>query len=73
MTHSFSSVPTNSDIEYTLKWLCLTHITCYKICQLPAQYWWFSPGTLASSNIKTDCHDMTEIIVLSGVYPQSNK
>jgi hypothetical protein len=25
--------------------------------------WWFSPGTPVSSTNKTDCHDITEILL----------
>ena len=42
--------------------LRLTRIARDKVCQLPAQGWWFSPGTSASSR-KTDRHDMTEILL----------
>jgi len=30
---------------------------------LLATGWWFSPGTLVSSTNKTDCHDITEILL----------
>jgi hypothetical protein len=41
----------------------LDTILCDKICQWLATGWWFSPGTPVSSNIKTDCHDITEILL----------
>ena len=34
-----------------------------KVCQLPAQGLWFSPGTQASSTTNTDRHNMTEILL----------
>ena len=36
---------------------------CDKVCQWLATVWWFSPGTLVSSTNKTDCHDITEILL----------
>ena len=36
---------------------------CDKICQWLATGRWFSPGTLVSSTNKTDCHDITEILL----------
>ena len=32
---------------------------CDKVCQC----WWFLPGTTVSSTDKTDCHDITEILL----------
>jgi hypothetical protein len=34
-----------------------------KVYQLLAHGRWFSPGTPASSTIKTDCHDIAEILL----------
>ena len=34
-----------------------------KVCQLLAADWWFSQGTPVSSTNKTDCHDITEIVL----------
>ena len=45
---------------------------CDKVCQWLAAGWWFSPGTPVSSTIKTDCHDMIEIllkVVLNTITP----
>jgi hypothetical protein len=40
-----------------------------KVCQWPATgRWWFSPGTLVSSTSKTDCHDITEILLKVALY-----
>jgi hypothetical protein len=34
-----------------------------KVCQLLATGQWFSPGTPVSSTNKTDCQDITEILL----------
>ena len=34
-----------------------------KVCQLLAADWWFSQGTPVSSTNKTDCHNITEIVL----------
>jgi len=36
---------------------------CDKVCQWPATGLWFSPSTLVSSTNKTDCHNITEILL----------
>ena len=36
---------------------------CDQVCQWLATGRWFSTGTLVSSTIKTDCHDITEILL----------
>jgi hypothetical protein len=36
---------------------------CEKVCQWLATGWWFSQGTPVSSTNKTDCHDITEILL----------
>ena len=36
---------------------------CDKVCQWLATGRWFSPGTSVSSTIKTDCHDIAEILL----------
>ena len=36
---------------------------CDKVCQSLAGGWWFSPGTPVSSTNKTDCHDITEVLL----------
>jgi hypothetical protein len=38
-----------------------------KVYQLLARGWWFSPGTLASSTIKTGRHHIAEILLKKGV------
>jgi hypothetical protein len=37
-------------------------LVCEKVYQQLATDWWFSPGPPLSSN-KTDCHDITEILL----------
>ena len=38
--------------------------SCDKVCQWLAAGWpWFSSGTLVSSTNKTDCHNITEILL----------
>jgi hypothetical protein len=44
---------------------------CDEICQCLVTDLWFSPGTSVSSTNKTDCHNMTEILLkvaLSTIY-----
>jgi hypothetical protein len=36
---------------------------CDKLCQWLAADWWHSPGTPISSTNKTDCYDITEILL----------
>ena len=36
---------------------------CDKVFQWLATGWWFSPGPPVSSTNKTDCHDITEILL----------
>ena len=36
---------------------------CDKVCQWLATGWWFSSGLLVSSINKTDCHNITEILL----------
>ena len=36
---------------------------CDKVCQWLATCRWFCPGTPVSSTNKTDCHDITEILL----------
>jgi hypothetical protein len=40
---------------------------CDKVCQWLATGWWFSPGTPVSSTNKTECHDITEILLKVGL------
>ena len=48
---------------------------CDKVCQWLAAGQWFSPGPPVSSTNKTDCHDITEILlkVVLNTIKQSNK
>ena len=41
----------------------INQLICNKDCQLLATGRWFSPGTPVSSTNKTDCHDITEILM----------
>jgi len=36
---------------------------CDKVCWWLVTGWWFSPGPQVSSTNKTDCHDITEILL----------
>ena len=57
-------------------WGVLNTTFCDKVCQWLATGRWFSPGTLISSTNKTDCHDITEIllkVVLSIIKPNQTK
>ena len=46
-----------------LRRVVLDTTLCDKVCQWLAAGWWFSLGTLVSSTNKTDCHDITEILL----------
>ena len=47
-----------------IPWRGVLDTTCYdKVCQWLATGRWFSPGTLISSTNKTDCHDITGILL----------
>ena len=37
--------------------------SCDKVCQCLATGRWFSPGAPVSSNNKTDCHDIADILL----------
>ena len=50
-----SSNPTQADV--------LDTTLCDKVCQWLAAGLWFSLGTPVSSINKTDCHDITEILL----------
>ena len=41
----------------------IQHYTCDKVCQWLAAGQWFSPGTSVSSTNKTDCYDITDILL----------
>jgi hypothetical protein len=44
-------------------WVVLDATLCDKVCLWLATGWWFSLGTLVSSTNKTDCCDITEILL----------
>jgi len=51
------------ELEPCSRWGVLNATLCDKVCQSLATCQWFSPGTLVSSTNKTDCHDITEILL----------
>ena len=57
----------------TFTYQCTT--LCDIVCQWLATSWWFFLGTPVSSTNKTDCHDMTEILlkVALNTIKQTNK
>ena len=48
-------------IRISIRVRCTT--LCDKVCQWLVTGQWFSPGPLVSSTNKTDCHDITEILL----------
>ena len=61
--------------QLQLKWGAL-YILCDKVCQWLAAGQWFSPGPPVSSINKTDCHDITEILLkvaLNTIKPNQTK
>jgi hypothetical protein len=44
-------------------WGVLDTILCDKVCQWHTAGLWFSLGTMVSSTNKTDCHDISEILL----------
>ena len=42
---------------------CTRYNIYEKVCQWLSTGWWFSPGTTVFSTNKTDCHDITEILL----------
>ena len=55
MSVNFAEIEVTATIDTTL---------CDKVCQWLATGRWFSPGTAVSSSNKTDCHNMTEILLI---------
>ena len=53
---------------YHTKRVCLT---CTEVCQFPVQVQWFSISTYASFVNKTDCFDMTEILLNVVINPDN--
>ena len=60
-------------IQISIRRRCTT--LCDKVCQWLATGRWFSPGPPVSSTNKTDCHDITEILlkVALNTTKQTNK
>ena len=52
-----------SIIKKSVEQILLYTTLCDKVCQWLAIGQWFSPGTLVPSINKTDCHDITEILL----------
>ena len=51
-------------VQIPLRWVVLnTTLCCDKVCQWLAEGVWFSMGTPVSSINKTDCHNITEILL----------
>ena len=61
-----------TDFVQHKKRLRFTCIACDKVCRLPAEGRWFLLVTLASSINKTDCHNMTKIL-LNVAFKQTKK
>ena len=60
-------------VRLPLRARCTT--LCDKVCQRLETCWWFSPGPPVSSTNKTDCHDITEILLkvaLNTIKPNLN-
>ena len=60
-------------VQILIRARCTTF--CNKVCQWLATGRWFSPGPSVSSTNKTDCHDITEILlkVALNTTKQTNK
>jgi hypothetical protein len=65
--------PLKSWVQILMRARCTT--LCDKVCQWLATGRWFSLGTPVSSTNKTDCHDITEILlkVALNTIKQTNK
>ena len=50
-------------VRIALRWGVIDTTLCDKVCQWLAAGWWFSLGTPVSSTNKTECHDITEILL----------
>jgi hypothetical protein len=57
-------------VRIPLRARCTT--LCDKVCQWLTTGWWFSPGTTVSSTKKTDCHDITEILLKVAIKPTNS-
>jgi hypothetical protein len=66
------SVPNTTDVVSSNLDQARCTTLCDKLCQWLATAWWFSLGPPVSSTNKTDCHDITEIL-LKVVLTPSNK
>ena len=61
----------NVVIRISIRARCTT--LCDKVCQWLATGLWFSPSTLVSSTNKTDCYDITEILLKVALNTINNK
>ena len=59
------SVPITAKVVFESRsWRCVLETTlCDKVCHWLETDQWFSPGTPVSFTNKTDCHDITEILL----------
>jgi hypothetical protein len=61
-TYAFSASPLTLWVQTLLRSVLDTTL-CDKVCQWLVTGLWFSQGTLVSSTNKTDCHNVTEILL----------
>ena len=57
------AITTNVASPIPLGWGVLDTTLCDKVCQWLAAGLWFSPGLPVSSTNKTNCHDITELLL----------
>jgi hypothetical protein len=57
------SIAEEEEEEIPLMRIVLDKTLCDKVCRRPVTGLWFSPGTPVPSTNKTDCHDITEILL----------
>ena len=50
-------------VRIALMWGVIDTTLCDKVCQWLAAGWWLSLGTPVSSTNKTECHNITEILL----------
>jgi hypothetical protein len=70
-------VPVTTEVVSSNLAHCVLDATlCDKVCQWLATGQWFSPAISVSSTNKTDCHDITEILLkvaLNAIKPTKTK
>ena len=62
-TYAVMPITTNCEFESHSWQSVLNTALCDKVSQLFAVSQWFSPGTPVSSTNKTNCHNITEILL----------